>query len=181
MHQSYARLGRVLAVACAAVSVTACATVTRGTTEPFTVASEPPGAKAKTTIGFKCDATPCTFKVEHKADFDVTVSKKGYKTETQHVTHHFTQGGTAGLVGNVVVGGGIGIVIDALSGATQGLTPNPLLVKLEPEGGWPAEATPVAAAAPVASAEPAPAPAAETAPAPAAAAAAAPASAAASN
>ncbi len=159
MNLSYARLGRVLAVASAAVSVTACATITRGTSQEWTVNSEPSGAKAKTTIGFKCDATPCTFKIERKADFDITVSKSGYKPETRHVSHKLSGTGAAGMVGNAVVGGVIGIGVDAMSGATQDLDPNPLLVTLEPE--TPAGA---ASAAPVADAAPAPAPAAEAAP-----------------
>jgi hypothetical protein len=38
-----------------------------------------------TTNGFSCDATPCTFKMKHNAEFDVAVSKPGYRTYTNHL------------------------------------------------------------------------------------------------
>lgn len=46
------------------------------------------------------------------------------------------------MAGNVLVGGLIGAAIDANSGATQNLVPNPLVVHME------AEATPISAPAP---------------------------------
>jgi len=53
------------------------------------------------------------------------------------------------MAGNVLVGGIIGGVIDANSGATQELVPNPLRVTLEAEGAAvvSTEAAPVAATA----------------------------------
>jgi hypothetical protein len=41
--------------------------------------------------------------------------------------------GGAGMAGNVILGGLIGAVVDANSGATRELVPNPLRVTLEPE------------------------------------------------
>ena len=40
-------------------------------------------------------------------------------------------GGGAGMAGNVILGGGIGAILDANNGATQELVPNPLKVTLE--------------------------------------------------
>jgi hypothetical protein len=65
------------------------------------------------------------------------------------------------MAGNVLVGGLIGGVIDANSGATQELVPNPLRVTLEPE----AIQVSAPAPAPAAEATPATVPAAEAAPA----------------
>ena len=50
---------------CGAVALTlpACATITRGSSQEFTVQSEPPGARVSTSNGFQCDATPCTFRM----------------------------------------------------------------------------------------------------------------------
>jgi hypothetical protein len=39
---------------------------------------------------------------------------------------------TAGMAGNILLGGIVGVVVDATSGATKELKPNPLRVKLEP-------------------------------------------------
>ena len=112
----------------------ACATVTRGTKEAWTVTSEPPSASVTTSNGFSCDATPCTFKIEHKAEFDVTVSKAGYKPYHGHVIHQISKAGGLGMAGNVLVGGLIGATVDVASGAMMELKPNPLNVTLDPEG-----------------------------------------------
>jgi hypothetical protein len=143
------RLGlRLLALACAAGSLSACATVTRGTNEAFTVETVPSGAVVRTTAGFACDSTPCTWKMPRKSEFTVTITKAGYKTVTTQVVHETSGGGAAGMAGNVLIGGLIGIGVDAASGATQDIKPNPLHVALEAD------------TAAVASAAPAPAPAA---------------------
>lgn len=81
-----------------------------------------------------CEPTPCVIpKVSREAEFTVTIEKEGYKTGTYNVTHEMSGGGGAGMAGNVILGGGIGALVDANSGATQQLVPNPLVVQLEPE------------------------------------------------
>ena len=62
-----------------AASLGGCATVTRGTTTDFSVSSTPPGAAVKTSMGFSCDATPCSMKMPRKNEFDVTSPKAGYR------------------------------------------------------------------------------------------------------
>lgn len=115
--------------------LTACATVTRGTKQEVTFESTPPGAVAKTTTGYVCDSTPCTTKLARKEAFDVTFTKDGFKPATVSVQSRMQGGGTAGLVGNVLVGGFIGVGVDATSGALLDLTPNPVSVTLDPADG----------------------------------------------
>jgi hypothetical protein len=119
--------------ACASFSLGGCATVTRGSSEAWTVETTPGGAAVATTTGFKCDATPCTFKMKRKTEFDVTVTKPGFKTYSTHITNQIGGKGGAALAGNVLVGGLIGIGVDAATGASKDLTPNPLKVTLETE------------------------------------------------
>lgn len=116
-------------------SLGACATVTRGTTQQVTVKSTPPGAAVKTTTGFTCAATPCTFKMPRKEGFDVTISKDGFKPVTVTVESKMSGGGAAGMAGNVIAGGIIGMGVDATSGALKDLVPNPVDVTLEPLDG----------------------------------------------
>lgn len=123
---------RACAVALAASSLGACATVTRGTNQAWTVQTDPSGAAVKTSNGFACDQTPCTFKMRRKSEFDVTISKAGYTTYHGHVTNKVSGAGGAGMAGNVLVGGLIGAGVDVASGAMLDITPNPLSVKLEP-------------------------------------------------
>lgn len=119
-----------LAVA-ASAAVSGCATITRGTHDAFVVQTDPVGASVKTSNGFSCDSTPCSMRMERKSEFDVTITKAGYKTWTGHVTHKTAGGGGAAMAGNVLVGGIIGAVVDGNNGATQDLTPNPLIIKME--------------------------------------------------
>jgi hypothetical protein len=163
---SFARARRVAACALLAVSAGACATVTRGTNQAWTIQTTPPGAAVKTSNGFACNTTPCTFKMKRRSTFDVTITKDGYKTYHGNVVHQVGGGGGAGMAGNVIVGGLIGAGVDVASGAMMDLKPNPMVVGLEavppPTPATPA-AQPVAeAAAPAQLATAAPAPAAKS-------------------
>jgi hypothetical protein len=126
-----ARFGvRALALVGVALSLPACATITRGSSQEFTVESTPPGARVSTSNGFQCDATPCTFRMPRKDEFRATVSLDGYVSQEHSIGSGISGGGAAGLAGNVVFGGIIGGVVDASSGALNDLTPNPLVVIL---------------------------------------------------
>ncbi|WEK58030.1 MAG: translation initiation factor 2 [Candidatus Brevundimonas phytovorans] len=133
---------QALTLAGLSLSLPACATITRGTTQQFTVESSPPGARAATSNGFQCDATPCTFRMPRKDAFKVTISRDGYVTQEHQIASGVSGGGATGMAGNLIFGGVVGGVVDATSGAMNDLTPNPLVVTLEPVGA----AKPVAAA-----------------------------------
>lgn len=109
-----------------------CATITRGTTEELTVQSTPSGANVRLDTG-QTGITPATFTVPRKRDVIVTVSKPGYQTVTQTVTTKIAGRGAAGVAGNVLIGGIIGIGVDAISGASLNHTPNPVIVNLVAE------------------------------------------------
>ncbi len=121
-----------LGVAAFFVLTTGCATITRGTTEAWTVQTEPSGAAVSLSTGDEC-ISPCTLKLKRKLPFTVTLLKQGYAKVTTDVISQIAGAGAAGMAGNVLVGGIIGVGIDAASGATKELKPNPLVVALEPE------------------------------------------------
>jgi hypothetical protein len=123
---------RVLVLLCGTLALGGCATVVRGTTEEVAVQTEPPGAEARTSNGFGCPATPCAINVPRKDPFILTVTKAGYQPEQVTVNTTIQGGGTAGLVGNVVSGGIVGVVVDASSGAANDHVPNPVVVTLKP-------------------------------------------------
>lgn len=110
-----------------------CATITRGTTDAWLINTAPSGASVTTSTDFACDATPCTFRMPRKTEFDVTVTKVGFKTWHGHVSNHLAGSGGAGFLGNAIYGGIIGAGIDVGSGAMLDLAPNPLNVILEKE------------------------------------------------
>jgi hypothetical protein len=129
--RSTARFGvRALMLAGLALSLPACATITRGSSQQFTVESTPPGAQASTSNGFQCAATPCTFRMPRKDGFRITISKPGYVSQTHTITSSISGAGGTAMAGNILVGGLIGGTIDANSGAMKDLKPNPLIVTL---------------------------------------------------
>lgn len=114
------------------VMTTGCATITRGTSEAWTVDSRPPGAQVKLSTGQECE-TPCTLQLKRKDSFTVTIHKEGYRKVQTQVVSQVAGAGAAGMAGNVLVGGIIGVGVDAATGATKELKPNPLVIELEPE------------------------------------------------
>src|SRR5207237_9684085 len=64
--------------------------------------------------------------------FTVTVSKPGYVPETVKVESKFGGTGGGAMAGNLLLGGAIGIGVDAGTGAYKSLYPNPVSVHLVP-------------------------------------------------
>lgn len=114
------------------ISLSSCSTITRGTTQAFTVTSEPSNATVEFSSGEECK-TPCTVTKKRKEAFTVTVSKDGYQSSSASVQSQVAGAGAAAMAGNVLVGGIIGAAVDAGTGATKELVPNPLHITLDKE------------------------------------------------
>lgn len=110
-----------------------CATVTRGTTDQITVTSEPSGARVTTSLQQSC-ISPCTFTVALKDEFIVSIAADGYKTQEVPVKTEIAGRGAAGFAGNLLLGGPIGMGVDAATGSTLEHVPNPVNVTLEKLG-----------------------------------------------
>lgn len=110
-------------------AVTGCATVTRGTKDFFVIESEPTGATVALSNGLNC-VTPCGMEMPRKRAFTASFSMDGYKPVQVEVVPKQAAAGTAGMAGNVLIGGLIGVVADSTTGAMKDLYPNPLIVNL---------------------------------------------------
>lgn len=148
-------------VAAAALTLSACATVTRGTSQKFAIESSPSEAEVTLSTGQQC-VTPCKMKLKRKPGFTATVKKPGYQTQTLAVESKLGGGGAVAGAGNLLLGGVVGGIVDGTNGSMNNLTPNPLVVTLVPDAAGPvAEAAPeetltnAAAAEAVAPADPA--------------------------
>jgi hypothetical protein len=130
-------IGGVLAVS---VMLCGCATITRGTTQKFSIESTPSEANVRLSTGQTC-TTPCTLTLKRKSDFVVSIAKDGYQTQETHVHGVVKGGGGAAMAGNVIFGGLIGAGVDASNGSMMNLKPNPLQVTLVPNSAT-AEAQP---------------------------------------
>lgn len=122
---------RTAAVLGGLIALAGCATVTRGSKDALVVNSTPQGAQVQMSNGMSCTSTPCTFRLPRRSELEVVVSKDRCEPVTTNVTHRTAGSGAAGVAGNVLVGGVIGLGVDAATGASQELVPNPLEVSLQ--------------------------------------------------
>ena len=129
----------------ACVLLSACATVTRGTSQTFKIESSPSEAKVALSNGEQC-VTPCTLKLKRRPGFDATFTKDGYETQTVKVRSELHGGGAVAGAGNILLGGVVGGIVDGSNGSMNNLTPNPLKVTLVPSSGAATTAAPAEAA-----------------------------------
>ncbi len=122
-------LGKFLVVMASAVSISGCATVINGTSTDYITKTTPDGASIKFTGGQSC-TSPCELELKRKTDVRADITLPGYKPT--YVLIQSKLGGTA--FGNIIAGGIIGGVVDGSNGASNKLNPNPLIIKLAPEG-----------------------------------------------
>ena len=119
-----------------AILSSGCATATRGTSEAMVVETKPIGATVTISnehmgAGIVCQ-TPCSVEMPRKRGFSVKVEKVGYETIETKVITRVEGAGSAGMAGNVLLGGVIGAGVDAMTGAMKGFAPNPLVLELVP-------------------------------------------------
>jgi PEGA domain len=125
---------RLLLAAAIVMPCLGCASVTRGTTENISIASTPAGATAEISgleIATAC-VTPCVVQAKRNADITVTINKEGYETQIIPLTKEIPGTGAAGFAGNILLGGLVGMGVDAATGAAQDHKPNPVIVTLQP-------------------------------------------------
>lgn len=122
---------KYLGVAAAvAAAVSACATVTRGTTNKVQIFSEPSGAQVITSLNHTC-TTPCTLTLNRKDEISVKFVLAGYKEAIVEVRTQLAGTGALGVAGNALVGGVIGVGVDVATGSALEHIPNPVQVTLE--------------------------------------------------
>ncbi len=111
-----------------------CASVARGTTETISISSTPAGAEA---IVSGLDApltcvTPCAVVAKRNADISMTIQKQGFEPQVVQLTKDVPASGAAGFAGNLLLGGIVGMGVDAYTGAATDHQPNPVIVTLQP-------------------------------------------------
>jgi hypothetical protein len=70
--------------------------------------------------------------VKRNEEFIATFTKPGYRPQQVEVKTQLAAEGAVGVAGNVLVGGVIGLGVDAITGAGGEHVPNPVSVVLEP-------------------------------------------------
>lgn len=119
----------VIAAALLSANLAGCATVMNGTKTDYTADSRPGGAAVKFSNGSSC-TTPCKLEFRRKDDLRADMTLPGHKPT--YVLIQSKLGGSA--FGNILLGGGVGAIVDGSNGASNRLYPRPLIVRLAPEG-----------------------------------------------
>jgi hypothetical protein len=130
-----ARIIIVVLITGASGLLSGCGTIVHlGGREDLTIASEPSGAKV-VVDGAERGVTPLTVNLERKQPHRVLVSKEGYEESQSPVASKLSWW----IAGNVVFGGIIGFLVDALSGGGYTIEPDKLTITLQPVSGQPTE------------------------------------------
>lgn len=111
-----------------------CASVTPGTAENLSIVSTPSGAEAaisRLDVPTAC-VTPCSVVVERNADISVAFQRPRYEPQVVQLTKEIPATGAAGFAGNILIGGLVGMGVDAVTGAATDHKPNPVAVTFEP-------------------------------------------------
>jgi len=120
----------IIIVLALAVLAAGCATIISGTKQNVTVTSEPSGAQVdvKTTGGVPMftGATPAYFQLKRSYEYQITVKMEGYRDQELFINHDFN----AWVVGNLICGGLLGLIVDAVDGAMWNLSPDMIHVEL---------------------------------------------------
>lgn len=125
---------RSFGIVALSVMLGGCASVTRGTTENISISSTPSGVEAVVSgmeIPTTC-TTPCSVVVKRNADISITFQKEGYEPQIVPLSRDIQTGGAAGFAGNLLLGGVIGMGVDAATGAATDHKPNPVIVTMQP-------------------------------------------------
>ena len=107
-----------------------CATLARGTVDNYNISSEPSGALATTSLGASC-RTPCALMINRRDRFAVTISLAGYRPQQVDVDTRLSSSGVSHAVENLS-NAGVGVAIDAATGATLEHFPGQISVILKP-------------------------------------------------
>lgn len=125
---------RILGMLALGAALGGCASATRGWDEQINLASTPSGAIAKLNGPSNSPScvTPCVVQVRRSDEISVTFEKEGFEPQVVALTKEIAGTGAAGFAGNLLLGGIIGMGVDAATGAALDHKPNPVIVTLQP-------------------------------------------------
>lgn len=106
---------------------TACATIVSSSDQDIRVISDPEGASVKVD-GMPRGRTPLILDLERKRRHDIKIEKEGYEPAIKSTSRGFNWW----FVGNLIIGGLIGIIIDFSTGAVYKVKPDEISAALEP-------------------------------------------------
>lgn len=118
---------KFLSLILAAGMLSSCASVINGRTQDVGISSNPAGATV-TVDGINKGVTPCNLLLKRNESHTITIEKEGYQPASATVS----KGVSGWIWGNVLIGGLIGLGVDALTGGMWTLEPENVQVNMSP-------------------------------------------------
>ena len=116
---------------------TGCATILAPTHASVSIASDPTGAEAYYD-GMRLGRTPTHVEASRNEDHLIRLEMAGYRSATCQIT---TSVGIGWVIADVLLTACVGLVVDAITGAWNELSPTTCYRRLEPEPYGPPQAT----------------------------------------
>lgn len=107
--------------------VTGCATIMGGSTQLIQVTSAPTQATITADPEAGTFTTPASLELERKFSYTLTATKDGYRPATARLTKKMRVGP---LIGDILLGL-VGVIVDGVTGAWYGLSPENVTMVLE--------------------------------------------------
>jgi len=121
---------RAVAVAVLAAFLSSgCGAILHGSRQNIDVQSSPSGAHLETSPATGTYATPTTLNLERKFSYVLTFTSPGHDPATANL---HSSVGTGTVIADVLLTGLIGVLVDGLTGAWYGLSPETVNVTLTP-------------------------------------------------
>lgn len=118
---------KVLSLILTAGLMSSCASVINGRTQDVGISSNPAGALVKVD-GIDKGMTPCNLLLKRDESHTVTIEKEGY----QPASATLSKSVSGWVWGNVLIGGLVGLGVDAITGGFWTLEPENVSVQLVP-------------------------------------------------
>ena len=107
--------------------LTSCSTIINGSSQDVFFNSDPIGSIVEIE-GSQLGETPCTLKLKRKKAQTIVLKKEGYESSCIYIKKGFEPV----FLGNIILGGPIGMLVDVCSGAVYKLSPDNNFVILKP-------------------------------------------------
>ncbi|HEY4304458.1 MAG TPA: hypothetical protein VGM82_08335 [Gemmatimonadaceae bacterium] len=123
---------RSILIVPAAMLLAGCGAILHGSRQNIDVQASPSGAKVETSPTNGVYTTPTTLNLERKNSYVLTFTSPGYQPATFNL---LSSVGTGIVIADVLLTGLIGVLVDGLTGAWYGLSPETANVTLTQNGG----------------------------------------------
>lgn len=107
-----------------------CASIVKGSQQTVQIETNPPGAIVRDGRTHKESVTPTALVLKKKYEYEIEVTKPGYKTEYVEIDRHLS----GWFWANLLFGGIVGMIIDVNNGAGYKLEPEEVHLTLKSEG-----------------------------------------------